>query len=147
MRFKPRQIGQLLSQNNALKPLYAQTQHQQQLLAQIRKNLPPNMARHCSAAILNGTVLNLFTDSPVWVSKMRFQSPNLLTAIRTQYPGIANINIRCGKPLKPRRLGEKRASARHSDHASRWVNDSAQDIENSALRSALQRLARALKEK
>ncbi len=147
MPFKPRRVQQLLAQNDALKPIYAKTQQQQQLLAKVRKTLPAQMARHCKAAILNGTVLNLLTDSPVWVSKMRFQSPNLLTALRPRHPGIASIKVRCEAPLKPGPQYRKRATARHSNRAANWVDSSAGDVENPALRSALLRLARALKEK
>jgi len=147
MPFKPRRVQQLLAQNDTLKTIYLQTQQQKKLLAEVRKTLPSQMARHCSAATLNGTVLTLLTDSPVWVSKMRFQSPNLLTALRSQHPGIASISVRCEAPLKPGPQNSRRPAARHSDRAAAWVDSSAGDIENPALRSALLRLARALKEK
>jgi len=146
MPFKPRRVQQLLAQNDALKTIYLQTQQQKKLLAEVRKTLPSQMARHCSAAILNGTVLTLLTDSPVWVSKMRFQSPNLLSALRSDHPGIASISVRCNAPLKPG-PEKRKPTARHSDHAAGWVDSSAADIENPALRSALLRLAKALREK
>jgi hypothetical protein len=147
MPAKPRRIRQLLAQNDTLKSLYSQVQQQQQLLAAVRKALPPNLARHCSAASLNGGVLNLFTDSPVWISKMRFLAPKLLSKLRSQHPGIASIAVRCEAPTKSISRRPKLPAARHSNAAARSVKDSAEGVSNPALRAALQRLAQALREK
>lgn len=146
MPVKPRRIQQLFVQNSVLKPLYEQVQRQRQVLAAVRKTLPPNMARHCNGAHLDGTVLNLFTDSPVWVSKLRFQAPALLSKLRSRYPGIASIAIRCESPQKALSERAKLPPARHSNAASQSVSDSVEGISNPALRAALLRLARTLRE-
>ena len=144
MPSKPPRIRQLLTQNKVLQPLYAQIQQQQQILRQVRQVLPPNAARHGSAAHLNGTVLNLFTDSPVWVSKLRFQTPALLSSLRSQFPAIASINIRCDTPQRSLSERRKLPAAKRSHQASNTVENSAKNTANPALRAALLRLAKAL---
>jgi len=147
MPAKPRHIQQLLSQDSTLQPLFAQVQQQRHLLASIRQTLPPNIARHCSAACLNGTVLNLFTDSPVWVSKLRFQSPQLLSKLRAHHPGIASIAVSCNAPVKSSANRAKPPKARRSDFAAESVSESARSISSPTLQAALRRLALALREK
>lgn len=146
MPSKPRRIRQLLTENSALEPLYARALRQQRILSQVRRLLPPNMARHCSAAVLNGSVLSLFTDSPVWVSKFRFQAPQLLSELRAEHPGIANIAVRCETPQKSLSAREKLPAARRSDPGSAAVSATAANISDAPLRSALLRLAKRLRE-
>jgi len=146
MPAKPRRVTQLLQHDSALKPLYSEIQRQQQLLAQVRKSLPPSLAAHCCGARLDGSVLHLLTDTPVWVSKLRFQAPALLGTLRRRHPALASIKVRCDKPQ--RSAGRRRAvpRARHSNQAAKRVGESAEGISNPALRIALLRLARALRE-
>ena len=146
MPAKPRRVTQLLQQDSALKPLYNELQRQRQLLALVRKSLPPSLAAHCCGARVDGSVLYLLTDTPVWVSKLRFQAPALLSTLRTRQPALASIKVRCDKPQRP--SGRRRAvpRARHSNQAAARVGESADGISNPALRLALRRLARALRE-
>lgn len=146
MPAKPRKIKQLLQNGSDLKQIYAEIRQQQQLLALVRKSLPPGLARHCSGARLRGTVLNLFTDTPVWVSKLRFQAPALLSALRRQQPGIASISVRAEAPQRPITSRRKAPPARHSNQAAATIADSVDSVSDSALRTALQRLARAVGE-
>ena len=146
MPAKPRQIKQLLQHNEGLRPLYAQIRQQQQLLSLVRSSLPPTLARHCADASLTGSVLQLFADTPVWVSKLRFQAPSLLSSLRRQHPAIASISVRCQKPQRP--LGRRGAvpSAHHSNRASATIAQSIDMVSDSTLRAALLRLARAVRE-
>ena len=146
MPAKPRRITQLLQHDSGLKPLYSEIQRQRQLLALVRKSVPPSLAAHCCSARIDGTVLYLVTDTPVWVSKLRFQAPALLSALRTRHPALASIKVRCDRPQRP--TGRRRAvpRARHSNQAADRVGESAEGISNPALRLALLRLARALRE-
>jgi len=146
MAAKPRRINQLFQQQSALKSLYAEVQQQQQLLALVRQTLPPNLAEHCCEARLRGTVLTLFTDTPVWASKLRFITPRLLSELRSQFPGLASISVKTQvaqrrRPVRPRRKN----AARHSDRAAATVDDGADSVTSPALRFALKRLARALR--
>jgi len=146
MSAKPRRVNELLQHETMLKPLYSEIRQQQQLLALVRKAVPPNLARHCCGAHLGGTVLHLSTDSPVWVSKLRFQAPALLSTLRNHYPAIASITVRCEKPQRTITRRRPKPRAWHSDQAAITVGETAETVTHPALRLALLRLSKALRE-
>ena len=94
MASKPRHIGRILQHQDALASLYQKIRQQQDLLAVVRGELPKPLGEHCLSAVLDGAILALSTDSPVWSAKLRFHTPRLLSQLRKAHPGIANIRIR-----------------------------------------------------
>lgn len=142
---KPRRISQLLNQQGTLGALSVEVSRQQQLLGNVQAALPAKLAAHCNAARLQGGVLKLFTDTPVWLSKLRFQAPGLLSRLRADYPGIASISVRCKAPKRGISRAKVPAPRRpHSRQAATTVGQSAAGITDPALRYALVRLAKTL---
>jgi hypothetical protein len=146
MASKPRHIGRILQHQDALAPLFNRIRRQQDLLEGVRRELPTPLGEHCIGATLDGTVLTLSTDSPVWGSKLRFHAPRLLSQLRKAQPGIANIRIRVGGNCEARATPVRHVRPNHSNQAAVTVAHASSDISDSILREALQRLARAVRE-
>jgi len=146
MPTRPRHVSQVLQHDGLLKPLQGEMQRQQQLLRQIRQALPANLSAHCSGARLSGGVLCLYADTPVWLSRLRFQAPALLSRLRAAYPAIASIKVRCEAPQRGISSPRPRHPARHSNRAAASIEESAAGIASPALSTALRRLARVLRE-
>lgn len=71
-----------LSFQNRLFGFYVnQIAQQRQMLQNVRKGLPDNLAKHaCHCLVSNGTLL-LFTDSAIWASQLRFYNKAILANI------------------------------------------------------------------
>ena len=147
MAAKPRSIRQLMQKQSTLKPLYAEVRLQKQLLSQVQSLLPANLARHCREARLNGSVLSLFTDTPVWANKLRFLAPKLLSSLRGDYPALGSIVVKThvAQRAEPISIRRHKFVANRSDKASAYVAESAGSVSSPALSQALLRLARALR--
>jgi hypothetical protein len=147
MASKPRHIGRILQHQDALASLYQKIRQQQDLLAVVRGELPKPLGEHCLSAVLDGAILALSTDSPVWSAKLRFHTPRLLSQLRKAHPGIANIRIRvAGNRLARATPARRPPRGGHSDLAASIVARAASDTSDSTLRQALQRLAKAMRE-
>lgn len=146
MATKPRHIKKYLQQQNVLASLYATMRQQQDLLAIVHQALPQQLAPHCVNAILDGSTLTLSADTPVWGSKLRFHAPRLLSRLRKQYPGVANVRVRIASARKARATPTRQLRPRHSDRAAATVAQASSNISDIALSHALQRLAKALRE-
>lgn len=146
MPSKPQSVQQLISQNSHLYSLQKSIQQQQAILSLVKSHLPAGLASHCWNAGIQRSQLILTVDTSVWASKLRFLTPQLLSTLRKQHPGIAGIKVRCApqqqiKPLKTARPADKRPSAKAGD----FIAQSATHFRHEALKAALQRLAKTLK--
>ena len=143
---KPLTIKKLMRSKSGLRDLQKQINLQQQLLSQVKAALPEKLAKHCISTQIQASTLVVFTDSPVWASKLRFLSPQVLSQLRSQHPGLSNLAVKLSITQRASPLPEKkRRLAQKSDVAASIVGDSAAGTLNSALRSALERLSRALR--
>ena len=62
------------------------TLQQNQLhLEVIQKQLPKQLAEHCLHAVFNNNKLMLFTDSPVWASKLLYSRVKIIDAIASHF--------------------------------------------------------------
>ena len=136
-------VRHLLQDKPTLHHLEHETNAQRALLAEIRRLLPGELAAHCVSARLHGERLVLHADSPVWASRLRFMSAELLSLLENGDRSLREIKIRL---LPTRGQGTKRTHpARRSQTAGDIVAESAQHVESAPLRRALQRLSRTLK--
>ena len=125
--------------------LTSQAQYQERLLARLRTELPEPLASHCVAAALKGSTLSLLVDSPVWNARLRFQSPELLSRLRSDFPGLANIQVAVARPAEIRPRPSRHRPLTHSPQAASIVEQASAGISDPALSEALRRLARILK--
>jgi hypothetical protein len=67
----------------------------------VAEQLPDPLARHCRAIQLTNGVLTLQSDSPVWVTRLRFIGPRLLETLR-RHPELGaarEIRIKVAPPV------------------------------------------------
>lgn len=133
-----------MREQKTLAHLTAQAQYQERLLARLRVELPEPLACHCIGATLKGSTLSLLVDSPVWNARLRFQSPQLLSRLRGDFPGLANIQVSVARPADTRPRPSPHRSRTRSTQAASIVEQASSDISDPALSEALQRLAKAL---
>lgn len=129
--------------------LFSSAGRKNQLDEQVRRLLPPDIARHFLGAELDGERLSLVLDSPAWAARARYA----LASIRASLLSLSN------PPARELAIRAARASARNESHKpatrdsegkpkkiSRQSRDhvkaAARDIDDPELRAALERLAR-----
>ena len=143
MAHSPKSVHQLLRDRPTLKRIESEISAQQALLGQVRRLLPEDLAGHCLAARLHDRHMTLHVDSPVWATRLRYLTNQILNLLRPDHPSLQGIKIK----LLPARQAPVpgRRTARRSDVAAAIIHDSARDTNSPQLREALQRLSRALK--
>lgn len=147
MRARPRKISQILGHSSPLKQIRAQAHLHASLLNEVQSLLPHSAQAHITAVVQQRASLVVFTDSPVWNSKLRFHTPRLLRELRHKHPGLANIEIRNQLARRTISKAKKQPARKLSESAAQTVKTGAETVENPALRSALQKLAKALRPK
>jgi len=135
-------IRQLIHLNTTLKALADEASAQQALLGELRQQLPDALAKHCSAARLRDGRLVVSMDSPVWATRLRFASPQLLGSLRQRHPTLKAIEVKVAiarlNPARPR------SKARRSTVGARIIHECALETSEAPLREALLRLSRVL---
>lgn len=143
MTRSPRSVRRLLKDKPSLKLLELEISAQKALLSRIRRLVPEDLARHLVAARKRDQQLILHTDSPAWATRLRYNVPQLLQALKTDDPSLRDIRIRLVVNRRPTR--RRLSPARHSNAAASIIHESALDTKQPALRAALERLSEALK--
>jgi len=137
---KPKSVKQILgSQTSGLKELLHYCQQLSALNIQLSNLLPPPLSLHCTAVGVKQQTLILVTDSPVWATRLRLQSLDLIKALKEfQLKSvIVNIQPRQKTPEFP-----PRARPKMSSDTSNLLNNIAETTGDLKLKQALQRLAR-----
>lgn len=143
MARSPKSVRHLLKDKPTLQSLAAETRAQQSQLDRVRRLLPGDLAPHCVAARVEGARLVIHAESPVWASRLRFMSAELLSLLQNELPALRQIKIRL-LPASAERV-RKRTPAQRSDTAAGIVRDAATDITDPQLRNALERLGTRLR--
>lgn len=95
---------------------------------------------HCQVGNVRDGVLILYVDSTAWASRLRYQSPALLKQLQ-QRRGLASLQQIEIKLLPKEEKTKKIQSVELSSEASSCLKACADAMEDSGLRTALQRLA------
>lgn len=143
MARSPKSVRHLLRDRPTLKLIEAEISAQRALLIQVRELLPGDVARHCVAAQLRDQRLTLHADSPVWATRLRYLTAQILGLLQREHPSLRWIKIKLVLPHSPPPARPR--VARRSDAAAGIIHDSAQDTKQPQLREALQRLSHSLK--
>jgi hypothetical protein len=141
---RARHIRGFLQQSDALSALLEEIQRRERLLAQVRRMLPEAVQPHCRQATLEAGRLTLSVDSPAWIDRLRFLSPQFMDALKQQGVEVRECHCRVlpdQSPAPVKRVVEDvlpgRAAARH-------LNGAADCVGSAALAGSLRRLARHL---
>jgi len=128
--------------SNLLQPnLIKQAQNLKKLQHLVHACLPDNCRPHVKIAGIKDNCLQLLVDSPVWSSRIRLYSNHILDMLREhKLAEIQQIRIRLSQtePVKPERVFEKRQL---DEHSSKLIEQTADSIDDPALKQALQKLA------
>jgi len=126
-----------------LQRLQNEIAEQQRLLRRVRSLLPGNVREHCVAAVGSAEGITLYSDSPVWASRLRFLAKGILDALQRQDHPARQLRTKVliasdrGSGARKRRRMEPL-----SPETSRMLADVAATLDDPGLRSALGRLAR-----
>jgi hypothetical protein len=138
---KPVRIG------NCAGGLYGQLlSRAQELLAldaHLRQLLPPPLNEHCSVLNIRDAALVLAADSPVWASRLRYYSPQLVKQLTgEQTVTVRTVRVRVQPPTKPFVPQRRQPSPRLSSRGAAIIRQAAGGVSDPGLKSALLRLAR-----
>lgn len=147
---KPRAITELLADHfpAPLEQAVQRSKKLQQLSRFIKNLLLPDLAEHCQLLNLRGQSLILACDSTVWATRLRYQIPTLLDALRQQTGSnaIVDIQIRVQPAVQAATPTTKRR-IRLSTEAAYCLHQCAQSVKDPALSRALEKLAGRKKER
>ncbi len=101
MNAKPQRIGALLSNHPLLQTLLQQRQHDAELLAVVRAQLPPAMRAHCLDVRRHEQCLTVYLDSPAWLTRLRFMATDLAAALASHQINAVQGRIQLAAPPPP----------------------------------------------
>jgi hypothetical protein len=133
------QVSRFLRPDETTAVSLAAVQRNGRLLREIRDVIGSPLDEHCLHASLDGRVMTLVTDSPVWSSRLRFFAPEIELGLDPRYGPISAWRIR----VRPS-AGERRTGPRHtlSSAAVQHLTEAAAEIADARLGAALRRLAK-----
>lgn len=143
MARRPKSVRRLLKDRPTLKFLELEISAQKALLENVRRLLPKDLANHCVAAQKRDQQLILHADSPVWATRLRYNTPQLLDLMKPSHPTLRQVKVKLVLPQSVSR--RTLPGPHHSDFAAAIIHDSAEDTKHPQLREALERLSIALK--
>jgi len=89
MSSKP--VAKILSRrNSALNSLLERAQYLQQLTQALRDSLDGHLAAHVTVANLREQTIVITTDTPAWLTQLRYQAPTILDLLKT-LPGLQKL--------------------------------------------------------
>jgi len=136
-----RKIQNLMTAQGLLNQLGHRLAAQRTLAEQVRSCLPAPLDRQLQAAVLNGTTLVLFVDSPVWASRLRYQSPVLLRQLRERGITVDQLQTRI-LPARGVATAKRQKPNLLSEQSAELLRQTAEAIGEGELQEALRRLSR-----
>lgn len=140
MRRPPKSAHAILRSQGSL---LASLGQQKRLLGRIRQILDPASAKHCVHALMKDHQLIIFTDNPVWSSRIRLQGNAIIKQLRRDYRTLKNINVRVF--LQQSQLETPRRIQQVTEESARNIEESAAAIDDQKLSQALRRLSRSVR--
>lgn len=139
----PRSIAKILEQvgNSDLRALSARSRQLADLERQVLACLPADLSGHCRVGGIVDGCLRLFTATPAWASRLRFEAPKLLQTLSRQgVTSVRSVQVRITPPAaaKPEPLRHIRLSQENA----KLLEQTARAIRDPRLAQALARLAR-----
>ncbi len=141
MSSKP--VAKILSRRgSALHPLLERAQYLQQLTQALRDSLDEHLATHVTVANLREQTIVVVTDTPAWLTQLRYQAPTILRLLKT-LPGLQKLQkvqfkiqpVSFSSPTPPSRRPNLSATSAH------LLESAATGTEDPELAEALYRLS------
>ncbi|MCG6943029.1 MAG: DUF721 domain-containing protein [Thiohalocapsa sp.] len=150
MQSSARHIRGFLQGSDAVTALLLELQRREALLERIRSLLPASVAGHCTQATLDDGRLTLICDSPAWVDRLRFLSPQFLPALAEllaeQGEAVDTCRVRA-RPCAPapQKMAERCPLPGAGSSAVQAVEQTAAALGDTPLAASLRRLAGSLR--
>jgi len=92
---RPKTVNHLLSEPKGdVRALLDQLNKIRTINNSLREHINPLLSQHCKAVNLRKGTLVLAVDSSIWLNKLRFQLPELLSELRAKgFASLANIEL------------------------------------------------------
>jgi hypothetical protein len=136
---QPRSLDSFLGNDSHLRRLAKQAMANTELLQTVQGCLPSPLHQHCHAAHIQDGQLVLFTDSPAWVMRFRFSTPQILEELRKTRPNLRGVRVRVQLTQQSRPRARRRPLL--SQGTRDILRETAADVDNPGLKAALERLS------
>ncbi len=138
----------LLASPDALQVVLGHTHRLEMLNRTLRGCIPAPLNQHCQVANLRDNILILHADSSAWALKLRYSSRTLVQQLRQRgLPALSTIEVKVRPQNAVINRPEKIRHAYMSNKTALLLDSIAQDITDTHLKGALQRLAQYGKDK
>ena len=144
---RARHIRRFLGQSDAVAALMDEIQRRDDLLQKIRRMLPSAVQPHCRQATIEAGRLTVSVDSPAWVDRLRFLSPQFIDALNRGDVEVTECRVRVLPELTAPVARNGSFPAASLPEAARCVEAAADCVGDAALAESLRRLARSLKQR
>ena len=139
---KPRIFSSLINQDTGLDRLYQHTKFLLYLNKCLNSVLAEPLNQHCQIANYDKSTLTILADSPAWSTRLRYNTSDILSRMRTDFGLDSLKTIR----IKTRPI-DTPVHARHrklllSSSAAKFINQIAGTITDEKLRLSLLKLAK-----
>ncbi len=139
----PKKIRKYLSgSSDELENLITRALKISHLNARFHSILDKTLKKHCDIANFREGTLVLLTDSPAWISRLRYQIPSLLKQLQqlSEFKDIIQIKLRI-QPKYVERIKRQLHREPISNVAASCLTTLADSVQDSELKTALQQLA------
>jgi hypothetical protein len=133
----------LSAKNNGLHNMLERAQYLQMLTRVLRETLNPELADHVSLANVHDDTAVVTTDTPAWLTQLRYQAPIILQHLKQQpgLEGLRKIQFKIQPPSQAPILQPARR-AQLSTYSANVLESAANCTEDSELSDALRRLSK-----
>ena len=130
------------NQSGTLSPLLARAVLLLKLQRKLRAELDPPLSEHVYVANLTDRIMTLYTVSPAWAAKLRYNISSILDIARTVC-GLSELRSIRVKVILPETVNsDTNRKIELSDQSKRLIIDTAESAADPCLRSALVRLSK-----
>jgi len=144
---KPEPINELLSEGS-LGSLLTRSRFLQQLTRTVHPYLDPTLKNHCQVANFRDNVLVLQVNTPARSTRLRYQVPELINALRQvpELSGLRKIDIHIA-PVDQVSTPVLNVRPSPSGQTISVINETANQLNDDGLKAALLRLSRNMNKK
>lgn len=135
----------VLQSSLPLQRLLARAKATDHLQQQLNQYLQPAAREHCRLASYQDGILTLIISNGHWATRLRYQQRRLLEQLQSlaDFRDVTRIQFKVRPPQQPDTPESRQIAI--SEQSGQTIQDSAQAIQNPALREALERLAQQAK--
>ena len=132
-------ISDFLASSDRLSQICNHIKKLNELQIKLGEYLGKPLAEHVAVADYRQNTLVLHTDNAAWAAKLRYGTPEILTAFKGDLPGIRTVRIKVMPTGMLMRI--PRRAVKVSPGTAEGIRQAADQIADTALRSALHSIA------